>query len=230
MATSVRFMPLQWDTVCFVASDPTSGDPVRLARLSAFSDGVFAIAITLLVLELAVPAGSGDRLLRAVLDQWPAYLGYVVSFFTIGAVWIAHVAVNECLGRASSVLLRLNLVLLFFVAFLPFPTRLTAEYLHESSGERVAVTCYGLVLLAMNITLTVEWRYAVAAHQVRGDADPQHIRALTDKLTPSLGFYVVALAVGLVYPIGAVILYLIIAVYLFLPLRLFRRWRRRRRG
>jgi TMEM175 potassium channel family protein len=213
----------------FVSGDATSSGAVRLARFSAFSDGVFAIAITLLVLELAIPAGSGDRLLRAVLDQWPSYLGYVVSFFTIGAVWIAHVAVNERLERASSWLLRLNLVLLFFVAFLPFPTRLIDEYVHEASGERVAVTFYGLVLLAMNVALTAEWRYAVAAHQVQGDADPESIRALTDKLTPSLGFYVVALAVGLLYPIAAVILYLIIAVYLFLPLRLFRRLRRRRR-
>jgi TMEM175 potassium channel family protein len=206
-----------------VGGDPTSSDAVRLARFSAFSDGVFAIAITLLVLDLAVPAASGDRLLRALLEEWPSYLGYVVSFFTIGAVWMAHTAINECLERASTPLLRLNLLLLFFVAFLPFPTHLMDEYVRQSSAERVAVTSYGLVLLAMNVALTVVWRHALTGQQVRGDADPERIRDLTHKLTPGVGFYVVAIAVGLLWPIAAVILYLVIAVYLFLPLRLFGR-------
>jgi len=211
-----------------VGGEPTSNGAARLARFAAFSDGVFGIAMTLLVLDLAVPAVSGDRLLRAVLDQWPSYLAYVVSFFTIGGVWLAHTAVNECLAGASSVLLRLNLLLLFFVAFLPFPTHLIGEYVHESSGERVAVTFYGLVLLAMNIALAAMWRYAVSRHQVRGDTDPDRVRDLTDKLNPGVGFYVAALAVGLLWPIAAVILYLVIAVYLFLPLRLFRRRSSRR--
>jgi uncharacterized membrane protein len=209
-----------------MGTDPPSNHAVRLARFEAFSDGVFAIAITLLVLDIAVPTASGDRLLHAVLDEWPSYLGYVVSFFTIGAVWIAHVAVNECLERVDSTLIRLNLLLLFFAAFLPFPTRLIDEYVREPNAERVAVTSYGLVLLAMNIALSVLWRYAVAGHQIRGDTDPERVRALTDKLTPGLAFYVVTLAVGLLFPIAAVILYLLIAVYLFLPLRLFARRRR----
>jgi uncharacterized membrane protein len=217
----------KYDMVGCVGGEPTSNDEARLARFAAFSDGLFAIAMTLLVLDLAVPAVSGDRLLRAVLDQWPSYLAYVVSFFTIGAVWLAHVAVHECLARANAVLLRLNLLLLFFVAFLPFPTHLIGDYVHDSSGERVAVTFYGLVLLAMNIALAVMWRYAVARHQVQDDTDPDRVRALTDKLNPSVGSYVVALAVGLLWPIVAVILYLVIAVYLLLPLSLFRRRRRR---
>jgi uncharacterized membrane protein len=209
-----------------MGADPPSDHAVRLARFEAFSDGIFSIAITLLVLDIAVPAASGDRLLHAVLEEWPSYLGYVVSFFTIGAMWIAHIAVNECLERLDSVLIRLNLILLFFVAFLPFPTRLLDEYVREPSAERVAVTCYGLALLAINIALTVVWRYAVVGHQIRGDTDPEHVRALTDKLTPGLGFYVVVLATGLLFPIAAVFLYLLIAVYLFLPLRLFARRRR----
>jgi uncharacterized membrane protein len=93
---------------------------VRLAPFGAFSDGVFAIAITLLVLDVAVPAASGDRLLHAVLEEWPSYIGYVVSFSTIGAVWIAHIAVNECLERVDSTLIRLNLVLLSSSRSCPF--------------------------------------------------------------------------------------------------------------
>jgi TMEM175 potassium channel family protein len=88
------------------------------------------------------------------------------------------------------------------------------------------VTFYGLVLLALNVALNALWRYALAAHHLRAGADPQRVRALTDKLTPGLGLYVIAVIVGLVLPIAAVLLYLFIAIYLFLPLRLFYRLRR----
>jgi uncharacterized membrane protein len=88
--------------------------------MEAFSDGVFAIAITLLVLELAVPSGSEDDLLDAVLNQWPSYLAYLVSFASIGAVWLEHTVITEFLDHATSVLIRLNLLLLMVVSFLPF--------------------------------------------------------------------------------------------------------------
>ena len=121
----------------------------RTARLEAFSDGVFAIAITLLVLDLAVPATqhSEQDLLKAVGDEWPGYLGYLVSFSTVGALWLGHNAITDYLDRADSALLRLNLLLLFFVSFLPFPTRLLSEYVRTDRAERVAVTFYGLTLL-----------------------------------------------------------------------------------
>ena len=89
--------------------------PLRTGRLEALSDGVFAVAITLLVLEISVPAGSEDDLLEALLDQWPSYLAYVVSFATVGAIWLAHNAVTHLLradtahrhgARVSAVALR----------------------------------------------------------------------------------------------------------------------------
>jgi uncharacterized membrane protein len=116
--------------------------------MEAFSDGVFAIAITLLVLELAIPSGSERNLLGAVVSQWPAYLAYLVSFSTIGAVWLEHTVITEYLDRATSVFIRLNLLLLLMVvSFLPFPTRLLGEHIGEDEPERVAVTIYGLNLL-----------------------------------------------------------------------------------
>jgi uncharacterized membrane protein len=115
--------------------------------MEAFSDGVFAIAITLLVLEIGVPAGSEEDLLRALLAEWPAYLAYVVSFATIGAVWFGHTVITEYLDHANSMLFRLNLLLLLLVSFLPFPTRLLAEYTTEREAERVAATVYGINLL-----------------------------------------------------------------------------------
>src|SRR3712207_4719453 len=85
---------------------------LRTTRMEAFSDGVFAIAITLLVLEIAVPAGSEDDLLRAVVDQWPSYLSYLVSFSTIGAIWLKHTVITEYIANATPVLIRINLLLL----------------------------------------------------------------------------------------------------------------------
>ena len=187
--------------------------------MEAFSDGVFAIAITLLVLELAVPAGSEDHLLRAFLDQWPAYLAYLVSFSSIGAVWLAHSAITEYLVRADAVLLRLNLLLLMVVSFLPFPTRLLAEHIREPQAERVATTIYGVNLLLASVLVSVLWRYSVRAHLVHPDAEDLEVRVLTRRLTPGLAGYVVLICVGIVLPIVSVVGYLVIAIFFIFPFR-----------
>jgi uncharacterized membrane protein len=185
--------------------------------MEAFSDGVFAIAITLLVLEIGVPAGSEDDLLRALGNQWPSYLAYLVSFATIGAVWLSHTVITEYLDHADSVFLRLNLLLLLVVSFLPFPTRLLAEYSDEAELERVAATVYGLNLLVSLMLVSITWRYAVHAQLVRLDIADQDVRTLTKRLTPTLGFYVVMIVVGLFLPAVAVLGYLAIAIYILIP-------------
>ena len=101
------------------AADRPSG--IGTGRLEAFSDGVFAIAITLLVLEITVPTGSEDDLWGAITDQWRSYLAYAVSFATIGALWLAHSVITEYLGRANALLVRLNLLLLMVVVVHPLP-------------------------------------------------------------------------------------------------------------
>src|SRR5262249_3881646 len=95
----------------------------RTGRLEALSDGGFAFAITLLVLDLAGPATphSARHLLPALVDQWPGFLGYLVSFSTVGAIWLGHNAITDYLDRADTTLLRLNLLLMLFVSLLPFP-------------------------------------------------------------------------------------------------------------
>jgi uncharacterized membrane protein len=118
-----------------------------MGRLESFSDGVFGFAATLLVVDLAIhPPG---RPLEQVLHAWPGYLAYVVGFLTIGAAWLAHTALTDRLAQADAILLRLNLLLLLVVAFLPFPTRLVAGALHHGGSERVFVTMYGLSLVAI---------------------------------------------------------------------------------
>lgn len=190
---------------------------LRTGRLEAFSDGVFAVAITLLVLEISVPAGSEDDLLDAVFDQWHSYLAYVVSFSTIGALWLAHSAITDYLHQSNARLVRLNLLMLVVVSFLPFPTRLLAEYLGETDAARVAATIYGLTLLASVVLLSILWRYAVSADLVRPDAADEEIQTLTTKLTPGLGGYAVLIVAGLLLPTVATVGYLAIAVALIVP-------------
>lgn len=194
----------------------------RTGRMEAFSDGVFAIAITLLILDIAVPADSGNDLLGAMGDQWPSYLAYFVSFATIGAVWFAHTVITEYLDHADSVLIRLNLLLLLVVSFLPFPTKLLAEYIHESDAERIAATVYGINLLLAFVMVSVTWRYAVREHLVTPDLADEDVKTLTKRLTPTLGVYVLMIFVGLFVPVAAVVGYLALALFVLIPFRAVR--------
>jgi TMEM175 potassium channel family protein len=193
--------------------------PLSTGRLEAFSDGVYAIAITLLVLDIAVPAKSADHLLSALVNQWSAYLAYVVTFSTIGASWLGHNVITEYLDRANPTFIRLNLLLLAFVAFLPFPTRLFADFIGKDQPERVAATIYGIFLLLSSTLLWVLWRYAVHAHLVRPDLADEEVQLLTQRLTPGLGGYVVLIVAGLFRPVIAVIGYLGIALFYIIPFR-----------
>jgi uncharacterized membrane protein len=121
-------------------------------RLEAFSDGVFAIAITLLVLEIRVPPpGFGESLGQELLAQWPSYAAFVVSFLTIGIIWINHHAMVRRLRRADHSILVWNLLLLMTVSALPFTTALMAAYLKESNGETLAAAIYSGSFLLMGI-------------------------------------------------------------------------------
>jgi uncharacterized membrane protein len=198
-------------------------------RLEAFSDGVFAIAITLLVLEIAVPAisegiGRGE-VLRRIGEEWPTYLAYFISFMTIGAVWIEHSALVDALDHIDGVFMRINLVLLLFAAFLPFPTRMMSEYHGETDAERVAVVFYGAVLLAMVLMLIVLGRHAEREGLFGDDlADERKEEARVKyQLMPSLIAYIVAAFLGFFVPRLGISIYLLVAIWLAIPLRDVRR-------
>jgi uncharacterized membrane protein len=196
---------------------------LRVARMEAFSDGVFAIAITLLVLEIAIPPGFEGHLLRGVLSQWPSYLAYIVSFATIGAIWLGHNTITHYMHSANTTFLRLNLALLLLVSFLPFPTKLLAENLGSREDEKVAATIYGVTLLGAMALLSLLWRQAVHANLVHPATGDDEIRLLTTRLSPSLALYVVLIVVGLFTPFIAVIGYLVVAFFLIFPVKLRRR-------
>jgi uncharacterized membrane protein len=207
--------------------DVESTSTLPLGRLEALSDGVIAIAITLLALELAVDVDAGDDLLAAILDEWPAYLAYVTSFLTIGVVWMVHSAITAGLRAADGVLYRLNLLLLLLVSFLPFPTKLVGSYVDDEDAERVAVVFYGLTLFAIVVSLTLVVRYASSRPELVGDHVDEEAQLAASRYTPSYVIYAVAIGVGLVFPFAAVALYLGAALYIGVPARTIQRLLRR---
>jgi TMEM175 potassium channel family protein len=157
-----------------------------------------------------------------VLEAWPYYLAYLVSFLTIGGAWLAHTALTDRLARADAILLRLNLLVLLGVGFLPFPTRLVAEALHDVNGERVFVTVYGLTLLAIRIFGFALDEYAKREHLYvpRAGEEPEHSGRSNLAV---LAVYVLAILIGLAVPTVAVAFYFGIAIYLVVPFREIRR-------
>jgi uncharacterized membrane protein len=192
-------------------------------RFEAFSDGVYAIAITLLVLEIGVPAGSEDDLLGALVDEWRSYLAYLISFATIGASWLTHSAMTEHLQAVDRTMVRLNLLLLLVVSFVPFPTKLLAEYSGAGSAARVATTVYGITLLLSALMTSVLWRYARHAGLVDPAAREDELAYLTERLTPGLAGYAAFIVGGLFVPTLAVLGYLAVALFFLVPTHVFRR-------
>jgi uncharacterized membrane protein len=189
-----------------------------LGRLEAFSDGVFAIAITLLVLELGVAHAARNHLASSLLHEWPSFLAYVTSFLTIGAVWLQHSAITHTLRAADSILYRINLLVLLLVAFVPFPTKLITEFIGDTGPLRVAVVFYGATLVALAVAMRAFVRYA-AEHErlVKDHIDAATIEARTGDRSTILLCGAGMLA-GLAYPPAGVVLYLVAAVYRGLPL------------
>jgi uncharacterized membrane protein len=193
-------------------------------RLEAFSDGVFAIAITLLVLELHVP-GRGEVLARSLGHEWPRYVGYFVSFTFIGGVWIAHSNMTRFIKAADSTLMRLNLTLLLSVSFLPFTTAIAATHLFASFlafdghttgpglAERVAVVLFGL-----NLTLAALMVYLVIRHAATtpgvaaGDVAEEELQLFARERRAAVQLQAGATIVGVFLPVTAVVFYLALSV------------------
>ncbi|HEY5988843.1 MAG TPA: TMEM175 family protein, partial [Streptosporangiaceae bacterium] len=131
-------------------------------RAEAFSDGVFAIAITLLVLDLRLPGPgpAGHSVTYQLLHAWPQYAAYVVSFLTIGIMWMNHHTILAHVARVDRPLLVLNLLLLMGVVAIPFPTSLVADHLRDPGGTAATVT-YGLVMIVISFGFAGVWIYVV---------------------------------------------------------------------
>ena len=193
------------------------------ARLETFSDGVFAIAITLLVLELGVDAAAGD-LGGQLLDIWPSYLAYVTSFLTIGVIWVNHHALFDFVDRVDRPLLFINSLLLMVVAFTPFPTRLIAEFLRKGSAEESAALAYGITFVVMAVIFQLLWRWMSTGRRlIRADVPQEAVDDITRTYTPGIPIYAGATLVALASPLASIALYLAIALFYALPPALYRR-------
>jgi uncharacterized membrane protein len=188
-------------------------------RVEAFSDGVFAIAITLLVLDIRIEPAEYEHLARALLHEWPAYLAYVTSFLTVGTVWIAHHSLFHRLRYVDPVLLRINLLLLMAAAFLPFPTGVMAQAFHASdSAERVAIAVYGGTALLIELLLRAGVRYCARHPELtlEPEGEPAIQARLKRHRTPRellvAGIYGAAILFGIfVFPRVSAAAYLLIA-------------------
>ena len=174
----------------------TAEDAKETGRVEAFSDGVFAIAITLLVLELKVPHledGSGGRLAAALLRQWPSYLGFVTSFATILIMWVNHHRMFSFIRRADALFLYANGLLLFVVTLVPFPTAILAEYF-EKPGATTAGLVYGGTFVLGSIAYNVLWMAAIGrgGRLLRSGVSAEHLEEMTRRYRWGLPMYVLA--------------------------------------
>lgn len=183
-------------------------------RVEAFSDGVFAIAITLLVLEIRVPEGDEGRLGHDLLAIWPSYAAYAISFLTIGVMWLHHHHLMDFLATVDRGLLNRNLALLAMVGFLPFPTALLARYATatDSADQRAAVAAYGLTMILLSAAFALLWNGVNARQRLHTvDADPATIRSSRNQARMAIGWYAVATAVAVLAPLVSLAVFALIA-------------------
>ncbi len=186
-------------------------------RLEAFSDGVFAIAITLLVLDIHVPApGSGD-LAHELAARWPSYAAYAISFMTIGVIWINHHIAVQRLGRVDHGVVVWNLLLLMTVGILPFTTSLMATYLRE--GEHLAAIVYGGSFLVMSLVFAATNRHILFTRPdlLRVDLDATSRRRILLRGLFGSFPYLLATALGLASPYATLLVCGGTAVFYTLP-------------
>jgi uncharacterized membrane protein len=188
---------------------------MKTNRLEAFSDGVFAVAITLLVLEIHVP--GGDNLWHDLKDEWPSFASFFVSFWVIGIIWVNHHGVLDHLKRADRPVLYLNLLVLMTVVFIPFATALLAEHLKSGADEHVAAAVYSVALLAMGLAFGLLWTYITRHRTALGvELSDEEIRRTSLTFLIGNPFYVVAVIVAFISPAAVLVINGAVAVYYML--------------
>jgi uncharacterized membrane protein len=186
---------------------------MRKTRLEAFSDGVFAIAITLLVLTIPEPTNY-HHLADALAHQWPAYAAYAVSFAVIGVMWLNHHTVFDHFVRIDRNLVYLNLTLLATVVLIPYPTQVFGEALQRGEGERVAAVFYSIVMTLNGVAWGALWLYGSSRRRLLADDFPEEQRRTATVLfTFGTLIYLGTIVVGLINAYACLALHGAIGVY-----------------
>jgi uncharacterized membrane protein len=192
------------------------------ARVETFADGVFAIAATLLILNVDAQVSDDVHDLGGRLTHiWPSYLAYAASFATIGIMWVNHHTVMAQIDRSDRRFLLANVGLLMCIAFVPFPTRLVAEHIRDD-GARAAALIYGFTMVATAIMFSVTWFYAaVGKRLLRADADPAIVGGISRSYLPGPWIYLAATLLAFASPTASVLIFLGTALFYVLESSIF---------
>ncbi|MEO6797078.1 MAG: TMEM175 family protein [Candidatus Dormibacter sp.] len=183
-------------------------------RVEAFSDGVFAVAATLLIFNIQIDKTAPGGLLAALLAAWPKYAAYVASFLTIGVMWMNHHGLFERIARLNRPLLLLNLLLLMAIVFLPFSTSLLGSNIQVPRDANIAASFYGLNAFVIAVFFSSVWIYALAHPDLlRPDVDREAATRSWPRFSVGLVVYLACVPLGLLSPIAVVIVCAGIAVY-----------------
>ena len=202
-------------------------DEKETGRLEAFSDGVFAVAITLLVLNIKIPGidsllnklPNDTDLWHRLGEEWPMLAAYVTSFATIGIMWLNHHRLFVHIKRINTVLVLLNLALLLFIVFVPVPTALLAEYV-ELPDQHAAAIIYSGTFVLMACCFNLLWRYASYHNRLLGkDVDSRAIQAISRQYLFGPLVYLIAFALAWVSTPATIIASFALALFFALPAR-----------
>ena len=200
-------------------SKRTAAHQLPTRRLEALVDGVFAIAITLLVLEISVPivdSAEASDLVDALIDTWPSYIAYAVTFFIVGAYWINHHRLFFLLRGVDHTFLILNILCLMAIAIIPFPNAVVAEYLRDPALQGVAAALYGVAMLVLALLFNATWWYAHLRGLFRKDVDPAKIRKVLRSYAVGPVVFALGIALSGWAPVAVLIVFFLLPVgYLF---------------
>jgi uncharacterized membrane protein len=191
-------------------------------RITAFSDGVFSIAITLLVLNLHVPTVPSNvlphdvpgKLLDQLHTQWPSLLSYILSFVIVGIYWVAHHNMFHYIKRSDRPFLWINILLLMCVAFIPFPAGLLGQY----PTQPISVIIYASSLILTNLMLSLLWWYATSNHRlVDQDIDPHFVRTVNRRNMTAPVVYLVSIGLSFLSPLASLIVFFLFPLYYIFP-------------
>jgi uncharacterized membrane protein len=195
---------------------------VETGRVEAFSDGVFAIAVTLLILSVGIDRAPHGDLGTYLVDLWPAYAAYAVSFLTIGIMWVNHHLLFDNFATVDRPMLLLNILLLMLIAFVPFPTHVVAEFARSEVDRRNAALLYGINLTTTAIVFFALWMYG-SRRLLRANADPRVVSGITRSYLPGAPLYATATLLAFVNATASLIMFGAIALFYALSATLFGR-------
>jgi uncharacterized membrane protein len=184
---------------------------METGRAEAFSDGVFAIAITLLILTIEPPS-SAKNLGHELVRLWPSYAAYAVSFLTVGIMWANHHTIFRHFARVDRPLLLLNILLLMLIAFVPFPTRVAADFFRSGDDRRAAALLYGSTMTITAICFIAVWLYG-SSRLLRPDTDMREVSGITRSYLPGAPMYATATLIAFASGTASLILFAAIAVF-----------------